>query len=57
MNNMQYNFEWDPEKASSNLSKHKVSFYEAATIFKDPSMISIFDMDHSKQSMRIDGYP
>jgi uncharacterized DUF497 family protein len=28
-------FEWDPEKARSNLRKHKVSFEEAATALKD----------------------
>jgi uncharacterized DUF497 family protein len=26
-----YNFEWDPEKAKANLSKHGVSFAEAVT--------------------------
>ena len=29
-------FEWDPEKAKSNLRKHGVSFEEAATCFEDP---------------------
>jgi hypothetical protein len=28
-------FEWDEEKASENLRKHKVSFTEAATVFGD----------------------
>ena len=28
-------FEWDPQKAAKNLSKHKVSFTEAATVFDD----------------------
>jgi len=31
-----YNFEWDPEKAEANLSKHGVSFAEAVTAFGDP---------------------
>jgi len=26
-------FEWDDEKAALNLSKHGISFFEAATIF------------------------
>ena len=29
-------FEWDDEKALSNLDKHGVSFPEAATVFADP---------------------
>jgi uncharacterized DUF497 family protein len=29
-------FEWDSEKAATNLIKHGVSFPEAATVFADP---------------------
>ena len=29
-------FEWDPEKAESNLQKHGVTFEEAAEVFFDP---------------------
>jgi uncharacterized DUF497 family protein len=29
-------FDWDTNKAASNLAKHKVSFEEAATVFADP---------------------
>jgi uncharacterized protein len=29
-------FEWDDEKAPSNLAKHGVSFDEAETVFADP---------------------
>jgi len=29
-------FEWDHDKAASNLSKHGVSFEEAVTVFYDP---------------------
>ena len=29
-------FEWDPNKAQTNLWKHRISFEEAATIFGDP---------------------
>ncbi|MBF0240458.1 MAG: BrnT family toxin [SAR324 cluster bacterium] len=45
---MEYNFEWDRKKAKKNLSKHKISFEHAATAFKDPNAISIFDEDHSE---------
>ena len=52
MNNVQYYFKWDFRKAFSNLSKHGVSFEEAATIFRDPEMISIFDSEHSEYEDR-----
>jgi len=44
---VQYNFEWDPAKARGNHTKHGVSFEEAATIFQDPHMLTIFDLEHS----------
>ena len=31
-----YRFDWDDDKANINLVKHKVSFDEGKTIFKDP---------------------
>jgi uncharacterized protein len=40
-------FEWDEEKARKNKRKHKVTFQEAATIFADPSIATMFDPDHS----------
>ncbi len=40
-------FEWDPEKASSNLQKHKVSFEEASTALSDPMAATGADPDHS----------
>ena len=36
-------FEWDSEKASSNLVKHGVSFPEAATVFADPLAVYLDD--------------
>jgi len=47
-----YNFEWDPIKAYDNRFKHRLSFEEAATIFKDSKAISIFDPDHSDTEER-----
>ncbi len=46
---MQYNFEWDFKKAKTNKRKHKVSFEDAVTVFKDPRAISIYDELHSKK--------
>ena len=45
-------FEWDEEKAHSNLKKHGVSFEEAATIFNDPKIATISDPDHSDDEER-----
>ena len=45
-------FEWDPEKARRNLTKHGVSFEEAATAFADPLSITRFDPDHSENEDR-----
>ncbi len=36
-------FEWDSDKAQSNLRKHQVSFEEAARVFLDPNRIETFD--------------
>ncbi len=44
---MNYNFEWDPKKAKSNIIKHKVSFESATFVFKDKNAISIYDEEHS----------
>ena len=40
-------FEWDDEKAESNLEKHGVTFEEGATIFNDPLIVTIPDPAHS----------
>ena len=40
-------FEWDPEKASENDSKHGVSFEEASTCFQDLESLTIYDPEHS----------
>jgi uncharacterized DUF497 family protein len=36
-------FEWDEEKAASNLAKHGVNFPAAATVFADPNHILFVD--------------
>ena len=45
-------FEWDRGKAKSNLSKHGVSFEEAATVFGDPLSLTISDPGHSDKEDR-----
>jgi uncharacterized DUF497 family protein len=49
---MNYNFEWDPNKDKSNISKHKISFENAVSVFKDENAISIFDEEHSSYEDR-----
>ena len=45
-------FEWDASKAEANLRKHGIAFREAATIFRDPLSITVFDPDHSIEEDR-----
>jgi uncharacterized DUF497 family protein len=45
-------FEWDPVKAASNLKKHRVSFDEATTVFRDPLARIVDDPDHSHDEGR-----
>ena len=40
-------FEWNIEKANSNLKKHVVSFREAETVFGDPLARVFDDEEHS----------
>jgi uncharacterized DUF497 family protein len=45
-------FEWDAQKAAANLTKHKVSFVEAATVFGDPLGRIVADPRHSSEEER-----
>ncbi len=47
-----FHFEWDAAKAASKLRKHGVSFDLAATVFRDPLMVSIPDEEHSGSEER-----
>ena len=49
---MQYNFDWDPAKEKQNIRKHKVDFRRAATVFRDPRQLSIYDEEHSEDENR-----
>jgi|ERR671933_2594125 uncharacterized DUF497 family protein len=46
------NFEWDENKAARNLSKHRVSFEEAKTVFDDSLYVDFYDPDHSEDEER-----
>ena len=45
-------FEWDEEKAASNLLKHRVSFEEAATVFDNFLAVTFDDQEHSRIEQR-----
>jgi uncharacterized DUF497 family protein len=45
-------FEWDVEKAASNLRKHGVSFDEAGSVFLDRLALSGPDPEHSQHESR-----
>jgi len=49
---MNLRFEWDRKKAASNLSRHRVSFEEALTVFSDPLARIFDDEDHSVEERR-----
>ena len=50
---MTFRYEWDPRKAAANLTKHGVSFEEAASVFNDPLAITFSDPDHSVAEERL----
>jgi uncharacterized protein len=49
---MALNFEWDANKAKSNLGRHGISFEEASTVFGDPRSLTIPDPVHSELENR-----
>lgn len=44
----QLEFTWDPDKAASNITKHGVSFPQAATVLADALALTVFDAEHSE---------
>ena len=49
---MKTGFEWDDEKARTNVSKHGVSFEEAGSVFSDWFQITRPDPQHSTDEER-----
>lgn len=45
-------FDWDANKARTNLKKHEVSFHLATSVFRDPLAVTIFDSEHSDDEER-----
>ncbi|MEO6322388.1 MAG: BrnT family toxin [Polaromonas sp.] len=51
-----FKFEWDDDKAASNLRKHGVSFDEAVSVFGDNLALTFSDTDHSEEEDRSRSY-
>ena len=45
-------FEWDQDKAESNLRKHGVAFAEAMTVFEDRRAVIAYNPFHSAEEDR-----
>ena len=45
-------FEWDENKLRNNVRKHKVSFYEATTVFSSSPLLTENDDLHSQDEQR-----
>jgi hypothetical protein len=49
---LRYKFDWDPAKERKNIRKHRVSFRQAATVFRDPNQLSMYDEEHGEEEDR-----
>ena len=45
-------FTWNETKARTNLTKHKISFNEATSVFSDDNARLIYDPDHPLEEER-----
>lgn len=52
MHDRQFQFEWDEVKAATNARKHGVSFDLARSIFNDPLLLTVADLEHSETEER-----
>jgi uncharacterized protein len=52
LSDRQFQFEWDESKAAANIRKHGVSFELASSVFADPRLLSVADLEHSEAEER-----
>ena len=52
MHDRQFQFDWNEVKAAANALKHGVSFDLARTIFNDPFLVTVADLEHSETEER-----
>jgi len=45
-------YEWDPDKAASNLSKHGVDFADAVGVFEDDRALTIEDTSTTEERFK-----
>jgi hypothetical protein len=48
----QFQLEWDEVKAATNERKHGVSLDLARTVFNDPLLLTVADLEHSETEER-----
>jgi len=49
---MSIQFQWDAQKATRNEKKHRVTFAEAAMVFRDPLAFIFDDEEHAEEEYR-----
>jgi hypothetical protein len=47
-----FQFEWDEVKAGANARKHGITFELASTVFHDPHLLTVADLEHSEAEER-----
>ena len=52
MSDRPFQFEWDEAKADVNARKHGVTFELASTVFFDPNLLTVADVEHSEVEER-----
>ena len=52
MNVRLFQFDWDEVKADANARKHGVTFELASTVFHDPRLLTVADLEHSDTEER-----
>lgn len=52
MKALPFQFEWDEAKADANARKHGVTFELASTVFHDPRLLTVADLEHSDTDER-----
>ena len=48
VNGRPFQFEWDDAKAAANERKHGVSFDLASSVFYDPRLLTVTDLEHGE---------
>jgi uncharacterized protein len=49
-------FEWNDEKAASNIKKHGISFLDASEAFRDPNIVEDLDLKDNYDEERLIAY-